>query len=205
MQIVCRNVEDVAKLKLRASKESNAKQRDRYRAVTLAIDGHSTEEIMRMLGRSKNFVQRWNYAYRVGGIEALIPKPQSGRPTKLPRHKELQFNPSQNDNGVCTLRAKDAMLILEKEFGVSYSFYGVYDLLHRLGLSCLKPRPRHNKNDPAAMTQWLENTPFLSMQSSRKSRTKNSKSGSRMKPESAMIAPTVNKSPFTLYKQGSRR
>jgi transposase len=191
MQIVCRNAEDVAKLKLRASKESNAKQRDRYRAVTLAIDGHSTEEIMRMLGRSKNFVQRWNYAYRDGGIEALIPKPQSGRPTKLPRHKELQFKqrilagPSQNDNGVCTLRAKDAMLILEKEFGVSYSFYSVYDLLHRLGLSCLKPRSRHNKNDPAAMTQWLEDAPFLFTQSGRKSQIRKSKSGSKTKPESA--------------------
>ena len=191
MQIVCRNVEDVENLKFRASKESNAKQRERYRAVTLALDGHSTEEIRRMLGRSKNFVQRWNYAYRDGGIEALIPIPQSGRPTKLPRHKELQFKqrilagPSPNDNGVCTLRAKDAMVILEKEFGVSYSFYGIYDLLHRLGLSCLKPRPRHNKNDPAAMTQWLQNSPLLSTQFSRKSQTKKSKSGSRTKPESA--------------------
>jgi transposase len=158
--------------------------------VTMALDGHSTEEIMRMLGRSKNFVQRWNYAYRDSGIEALIPKPQSGRPTKLPRHKELQFKqrilagPSPNDNGVCTLRAKEAMLILEKEFGVSYSFYSVYDLLHRLGLSCLKPRPRHNKNDPAAMTKWLEDAPLLSTQSSRKSQTRKSKSGSRTKPGS---------------------
>ena len=191
MQIVCRNTDDIEMLKFRASKESNAKQRDRYRAVTLALDGHSTGETMRMLGRSKNFVQRWNYAYRDGGIQALIPIPQSGRPTKLPRHKELQFKqrilagPSPDDNGVCTLRAKEAMGILEKEFGVSYSFYGVYDLLHRLGLSCLKPRPRHNKNDPAAMTQWLQNSPLLSTQFSRKSQTRKSKSGSRMKPESA--------------------
>ncbi|OHB55826.1 MAG: hypothetical protein A2Y12_15555 [Planctomycetes bacterium GWF2_42_9] len=50
MQIVCRNAEDVETLKLRASKEINAKQRDRYRAVKLALDGHSTQEIMRMLG-----------------------------------------------------------------------------------------------------------------------------------------------------------
>jgi transposase len=109
MQIVCRNAGDVEKLKCGALKESNAKQREQYRTVTLALDGHSIEEIMRMLGRSKNFVQRWNYAYRDDGIEVLIPKPQSGRPTKLPRHKELQFKqriltgPSQNDNGVCAL------------------------------------------------------------------------------------------------------
>lgn len=195
MRIVHRNVEDGVMLKLRASKEHNAKQRDRYRAVALALEGHCTGEIMRMLGRSKNFVQRWSYAYRDGGIEALIPIPQSGRPTTLPRYKELQFKqrilagPSQNDDGVCTLRAKEARIILEKEFGVRYSFYGIYDLLHRLGLSCLKPRPRHSKNDPAAMTQWLQDAPFLSVQSSRKNRTKNLKSGFRMKPESASKEP----------------
>ncbi|UCE48281.1 MAG: winged helix-turn-helix domain-containing protein, partial [Phycisphaerales bacterium] len=37
----------------------------------------------------------------------------------------------------------------EKEFGVLYTLDGVYKLLHRLGYSCLKPRPRHEKADPA--------------------------------------------------------
>ena len=180
---------DIAVLKTKARGEKNAKQRDRYRAVLLALDGQQTQQIMRMLGRSKNFVQRWTYFYRDGGLEALRPTPQSGRPTKLPRDKEAQFKarmlagPSSSDNGVCTLRAKDAMVILEKEFGVQYSFFGVYDLLHRLGFSCLKPRPRHNKNDPAAMEQWLKDAPFLSAASNRISRTKRLKSGSRTKPE----------------------
>jgi hypothetical protein len=38
---------------------------------------------------------------------------------------------------------------------------GVYELLHRLNLSCLRPRPLHRKNDPEAMAQWLESAPFL--------------------------------------------
>jgi transposase len=189
MHVQPHTLSDIVVLKTKAHEEKNAKQRDRYRAVILALDGRHTQEIMRMLGRSKNFVQRWTYFYRDGGIEALRPKPQSGRPTKLPRDKEAQFKarmlagPSRSDNGVCTLRAKDAQVILEQEFGVRYSFFGVYDLLHRLGFSCLKPRPRHTKNDPAAMEQWLQDAPFLSTASNRISRTKRLKSGSRTKPE----------------------
>ena len=32
---------------------------------------------------------------------------------------------------------------VSKKFGVQYSQQGTYDLLHRMGFSCKKPRPRH--------------------------------------------------------------
>jgi transposase len=47
-----------------------------------------------------------------------------------------------------TLYGRDIQRILEKDFGVIYTLDGVYKLLHRLGYSCLKPRPRHEKADP---------------------------------------------------------
>ncbi|MCC6682640.1 MAG: helix-turn-helix domain-containing protein [Phycisphaeraceae bacterium] len=49
----------------------NAKQRDRLRAVELVIAGESTQAIMWMLGRSRDFVQRWCYVYRDHGLEAV--------------------------------------------------------------------------------------------------------------------------------------
>ena len=58
-------------------------------------------------------------------------------------------------------------------------------LMHRLGLSCLKPRPKHRKNDPEKMEQWLDNAPFLSKPSETNTPTKKSRSGSWMKPGSA--------------------
>jgi len=185
------NAGDLQELKTRARSEIRAKQRDRYRAVTLALEGHKTEDIMERLGRSKNFVQRWNYAYRDGGIEAIAAKRQTGRPTKLPRQKESHLTqrilagPTEADDGVCVLRGKDVQQILEKEFGVKYTLFGVYDLMHRLGLSCLKPRPRHRKNDPEAMQAWLAQAPLLSSASERKTPANSSKYGSRMKRESA--------------------
>ena len=86
---------------------------------------------------------------------------------------------------VCTLGGKDVKVILKKEFGVKYSLPGVYALMHRLGLSCLKPRPKHRKNDPEKMQQWLDNAPFLSKPSETNIPTKKSKSGSRTKSGSA--------------------
>ena len=181
---------DIDALKLKARAEKNAKQRDRYRAVAMALEGFGTKHIMYTLSRSKNFVQRWTYFYRDGGIEAISPTPQHGRPTKLASVDTEHFKqrivagPTAADEGLCTLRGKDAVRILRHEFGVNYSLSSVYALMHRLGLVCLKPRPRHRLNDPAAMQQWLENAPLLSMQSNRNILTRKSKSGSRTKPGS---------------------
>ena len=53
-------------------------------------------------------------------------------------------------------------VLLAAEFGRPLKLSAVYALMHRVGLSCLRPRPRHRKNDPAAMAAWLERAPFLS-------------------------------------------
>lgn len=169
MQIQWRDPADQEELAGRVRGERDAKQRDRYRCVGLAIEGHDAPTIARMLGRSRKFVQRWAYAYRDGGIDAIGEKPRSGRPTKLPRDQEEAFRQRMlagpipgTDADVCTLRGKDAVRVLEAEFGVAYSLDGVYDLLHRLGFSCLRPRPRHRKNDPEAMAAWERQAPLLS-------------------------------------------
>jgi transposase len=175
MNVKAHHSEDRQKLLSRIRKETNAKQRDRYRAVLLALDGQFTEVIMGTLCRSKNFVQRWVYAYRDGGIDAICPKPPTGRPSKLPVREQGRFKerflagPTQDD-GVCSLRGKDAVRILAEEFGVHYTLAGVYDLLHSLNLSCLVPRPRHRKNDLKQMRKWLKDTPLLSAKCDKKIR-----------------------------------
>lgn len=194
MNVKPHHPDDLEQLRQRTRQEREAKQRDRYRAVLLALDGHRTERIMHMLARSKNFVQRWVYAYRDSGLEAVRPKRQSGRPPKLSASQEPSFKervlsgPTEAD-GVCTLHAQDVRRILEEEFGVHYTLAGVYDLMHRLGLSCLAPRPRHRKNDPEQMQAWLEETPFLSSELAKNTATSASKSGSRTRPGSASKGP----------------
>lgn len=129
-----------------------------------------------MLGRSRGFVQRWAYAYRDGGIGAVRRTPHPGRPPRLPvsAHDRLRAcldaGPRESD-GVCTLRGEDVRRIIEREFGVKYSLQAVYDTLHRLGYSCLAPRPRHEKRDPEAQRTFKDEiAPFLSAPSATRSR-----------------------------------
>ena len=134
--------------------------------MVLALEGGQAPEIAGKLGRARRSVQEWVYAYRDGGIDAIQPAPRKGRPTKLPREREAEFKaridagPQPHDR-LCTLRGKDYLRILEQEFGVKYTLDGVYDLLHRLGYSRLTPRPRHEKNDPAALQAFKQHAPFL--------------------------------------------
>jgi transposase len=157
---------DVAELTRLVKRESRAIQRDRYRAVLMAIDGHDAPSIARTLLRSRRQVQDWIYAYRDGGIGNLQPKPRPGRPTKLPREREAELKArldggARGGDGVCTLRGKDVVRILAAEFGVGYTLDGAYDLLHRLGYSCLTPRPKHEKNNPVAMEHFKQHAPLL--------------------------------------------
>ena len=168
MKVTVRREGDLERLDELIAREKVAVQRDRLRAVRLALDGVEALQIAATLSRSRRFVQEWAYAYRDGGVEAIRPGKSSGRPTKLPREREQAFRARMlggatgADGGVCSLRGVDALKILEAEFGARYTLDGVYDLLHRLKLSCLVPRPRHRKNDPQVMQQWLEGAPLLS-------------------------------------------
>ena len=168
MNVNVREDGDVQRLEERIRKERHALRRDRFRAVLLALQGKQAPQIVETLGRSRRSVQAWVYAYRDGGIEALEPGKSTGRPVKLPRDQERAFKerikagPTEADGGVCVLRGEDARRILAREFGVVYTLQGVYDLLDRLHLSCLVPRPRHRKNHPAVMQEWLDGAPFLS-------------------------------------------
>jgi transposase len=184
-----RTTGDREELGRRIASEKNVKQRDRLRAVALALEGQDAPRIGRMLGRSRRFVQEWVYVYRDAGLEAVKATPQAGQPVKLADEAAFKARmlagPGPADEGLCTLRGKDAVRILEREFGVKYTLSGAYKVLHRLGFSCLQPRPRHRKNDVEVMEKWLQSAPFLSTTSARNTRKRRWKSGSRTRPVSA--------------------
>jgi transposase len=173
MKVTLHDPSDVTTLRERVRAEVAAKQRDRYRAVLLAAEGGDAgaelegDQIAQRLGRSPRFVDQWLARYRQNGLPGLEPRRAKGRVPKLDATQQQAFKarllagPTEADGGVCTLRGEDARRILAREFGAEMSLDGVYKLMHRLNLSCLRPRPRHRKNDPAAMADWLERAPLL--------------------------------------------
>ena len=167
MNVKEREVGDIGRLEDLIAAESLAKQRDRYRIALLAIRGETKKTIASLLGFPLSVVEQWAYRYRDGGIEALRPKKQPGRAPKLARERQQEFKERfeagpRDGDGVCTLRGKDAVRILNEEYKVQYSLNGAYELLHRLNLTPLMPRPRHEKNDVKAMEEFKKAAPLLS-------------------------------------------
>jgi transposase len=164
---------DAAALRRRMAAERSAVQRDRLRAALLAIEGGADgaeltrEQIARVLGRSRQFVDAWVGRYRRRGLGGLERRKAKGNPPSLTPGQQAAFKarllagPTEADGGVCTLRGRDARRILAAEFGVPLKLSAVYDWMHRLNLSCLKPRPVHRKNDPEAAKAFLDRTPLL--------------------------------------------
>ena len=70
MTIELRCPEDLDVLKKLQRQERNAKQRDRYSVVLLALSGKTAPEIASKLDHSRRFVQQWTYRHRGGGVVA---------------------------------------------------------------------------------------------------------------------------------------
>jgi transposase len=167
MDVTEREPGDRQRLQKLIRQETNAKQRDRYRMVALALDGEEKLRIAALLGVAKSTVETWVYRYRDHGVEALRPIKQPGATPKLDAagrerlRARLDAGPTERD-GVCTLRGEDVRCIIAREFGVKYSLSQVYAILHTLGYECLSPRPRHEHCDPEAQAEFRHLAPLLS-------------------------------------------
>ncbi len=168
MRVSERETGDGAKLEELISAEKHADQRDRYRIALLALRGLEKLQIAGLLGVCKRTVEDWAYAYRDGGIAALKMRPRGGSKPKLSGAAaaklaaRLDTGPTEQDK-VCTLRGRDVQRIAREELGADVSLATVYRTLHRLGYSCLSPRPRHEKQDLAAQEKFKnQSAPLLS-------------------------------------------
>ena len=160
MKAILHSPDDLARLRECVRAETNAKQRDRYRAVLLAVEGLDGRELFReqiaeMLGRSRQFVDEWVGRYRAGGIEQLRARKQPGRASRLTAEQQVQLAQTLDagpdpQSGRSAFVGRDVQAIIAERFGKTYSLNGAYKLLHRMGYSHLMPRPRHPKADPAA-------------------------------------------------------
>ena len=157
--------------------EKNAKLAQRIQGVYLASKGLTCPEIMAITASARRTIQQWVHKYNEQGIVGLKDKPRPGTPTKLPRNKEIKLKerietgPTKAD-GVSVLNGPAIRRILEREFGVLYSKQGLYDLLHRLGYSCLCPRPQHENSNPQLQADFKKTSSRRWIQSNQSILTK---------------------------------
>lgn len=154
----------LAELQQIERKESDATRSKRLRIVILAMQGWTAPSIAMSVGLSRRDCQEWVRRFNEAGLPGIENRPGGGRAAPLTAEQQdqmqqrLSAGPLPEDR-VCSLRGIDIRAILEKEFGVKRSLSAVYNLLHRLGYSCLRPRPRHRKADPLAQAAFKAQLP----------------------------------------------
>lgn len=144
--------------------EKDADRSRRLRIVILGIEGWTAPAVAMAVGLSRRICQRWIARYNAEGLAGLDDR--RGREPQLPLSVEdeaafrqrIEAGPTTEDD-VCSLRGKDFQRILANEFGLLRSLPSVYWLLHRLGYSYLRPRPRHRKADPEKVQAFLQGWP----------------------------------------------
>lgn len=146
-------------LKQLARTEKDAGRVQRLRIVILALEGWTAPAIATAVGLSRRVCQSWAARYNQAGLEGLADRRRNTKGLPLDPRPEVEFRqrieagPTADDQ-VCSLRGRDLQRILETEFQVLRSLSGVYWLLHRLGYSYLRPRPKHPKSDPEAVERF---------------------------------------------------
>jgi len=152
-------------LKQLEREEKDAGRSRRLRIIILAIEGWTAPAIAMSVGLSRRICQRWVRRYNDEGLAGL--DDQRGTvspavplsPEQVQQFRErLEAGPLPEDQ-VASLRGIDLQRILASEFGVLRCLASVYHLLHKLGYSCLRPRPRHRRADSAAQAKFVEQLP----------------------------------------------
>jgi transposase len=145
--------------------EKDAWRSKRLRIIILAIEGWTAPAIAMSVGLTRRICQGWVYRYNKQGLEGLADlRGGNQKPDPLTAEQEQQLRERVDagplpEDQVCSLRGKDLQRILQAEFGVLRSLASVYYLLHRLGYSYLRPRPRHRRFDAAAQQAFREQLP----------------------------------------------
>ncbi len=179
-----------AELTKLAKRERDARVRGRIIAIRYLRLGHTVPEAANALGMSERQLRNWVHRYNTEGVAGLRDRPRPGQPSHLAvdqveRFKERIRQGARFEDRVCVLRGMDMRRILQEEFEAQYSLPGVYFLLHRLGISSLVPRPKHEQADEQAQAAFKKTSRSVSKRSRRNIPTSGSRSGSKTKRVSA--------------------
>ena len=128
----------------------------RIRGILMAMSGLSHKEAARSQGVGAQTLRDWVLAYNKDGVEGLCPRPRGGSQSRLsPENMQelvdrVEAGPAEGFVSPSRYRISDIKALIKTLFEIRYSWEGTCQLLHRLGLRWISPRPLHPKTDPEA-------------------------------------------------------
>jgi len=137
-------------------------ERRRFAAGEDLKRGMKQADVARKYDVNPSSVSRWNKELQQHGVDGLCRKKAPGASPKLAKEQQktlkkiiLQGAAAYGyKTDLWTL--KRVAEVIKKEFGVSYHFRSLSDVLHRMDLSPQKPARRAAERNQAAVQTWLE-------------------------------------------------
>ena len=141
-----------------AKTHKSVRVRLRFLALVHFQEGHSRTDIAKFLKVSRTSVNKWVSQYHQFGIESLIDKKTTGRPSKLSAVQHQQISDyvikSANDEQGGRLNGQDVQAYIQQHFAITYHLSHVYRLLHKLGFSWITSRSKHPKQSVEAQEEF---------------------------------------------------
>ena len=125
-----------------------SRMRERAHMVLLSSQGYTIKEICSILYRSENTVTTWLDAYENKGFPGLYDEPIPGRPSQLSQEQRnqvatwLDASPRKEGYQQSNWTLKLVAHHLLQKFGTQFSLTRVWEMVHTLGFTLIRPRHR---------------------------------------------------------------
>jgi transposase len=141
-------------------RERDAKAKIRLLAAIFRKEGKTYDEIGQILKYPLTTIRDWLNLIHIEGLSRKIDIKQTGKPKRLTEEQIEKLKPillkSPEEHGYPFLfwTTKLVIQLIKEKYDVSYKALQVRRILHRLGLSCQKPRPTHKKTSMKAQEDF---------------------------------------------------
>ncbi len=156
--VVLRADFDAVGVRRLAREASDTGQVRRLLAIAAVYEGMSREDAARIGGMDRQTLRDWVHRFNDEGAAGLVNRPVPGHPRRLTSEQEAQLakvveaGPGSAGLGqLARWRCIDLQALIHERWGVRYHERTIGKLLDRLGFSHITPRPRHYRQDEAAM------------------------------------------------------
>ena len=144
-------------------KEKDLKAKVRLLAAIYRKEGMTYREISEKIKYPLMTVADWCRRMHEEGIERRYSIEQPGRPKELTdeqlNHLESVILKSPQEQGLPFVfwTTKLVQYYIEQQYEISYKLRQVRNILHNMGMTCQKPRPRHIKANKKAQEEFKKN------------------------------------------------
>lgn len=146
-----------------ARQELDGRVRMRLLGLAHLRDGKTPRQIGKMLKVHEKTVLTWLRRFRAGGVPALAEQPGRGAKRRLGAEQEVELKQlldrAQAQRLGGTLTGEEIRALVAEQFGIQYSLSGLYNVLHRAGLSWISARSKHPQWDPKAQEGFKKTSP----------------------------------------------